>query len=126
MADNREKVATLAERLQEALRLRNMRASELSKITDVPKGAISYYLTGKSEPKTERLYILAVGLGVSEAWLLGYDVPMERTTAQKKNDRLAQLVVKMRSEPDFLAAVDKLADLTPEQYAIIKQLLTTF
>lgn len=42
------------------------------------KNALSQYVSGKVEPNQERLTILGLALGVSEAWLLGYDVPMER------------------------------------------------
>lgn len=39
---------------------------------------ISQYVSGKVEPRQNKLYILARALNVSEAWLMGYDVPMER------------------------------------------------
>lgn len=42
------------------------------------KNALSQYVSGKVEPGQERLTILGLALGVSEAWLMGYDVPMER------------------------------------------------
>ena len=37
---------------------------------------ISQYVSGKVKPKQNKLTILAIALGVSEAWLMGYDVPM--------------------------------------------------
>lgn len=116
----KERTAELKDRLKEALQVRQMRASELEAITEVPKSAISFYLAGKSKPKADRLYIIARALDVSEAWLLGYDVPMARTLEAKKNDQLAMLVVKMRSEPAFFDAVASLSELTPEQFSIIK------
>ena len=44
----------------------------------IGKGAISYYVNGKVEPKQSKIYILAKALNVSEAWLMGYDVDRER------------------------------------------------
>ena len=38
---------------------------------------MSQYLKGSFEPKPERVSALAKALKVSEAWLMGYDVPME-------------------------------------------------
>ena len=35
-------------------------------------------MSGDFEPKQDRIYLLAQTLDVSEAWLIGYDVPMER------------------------------------------------
>jgi transcriptional regulator with XRE-family HTH domain len=91
----------------------------------VPKGAISYYLAGKSKPKTDRLYIIGQALDVSEAWLLGYDVPMTRTENHKKNDQLAKLIVKLRTDEGFFNTVSTLAELTEEQYRSIELLLST-
>jgi len=120
---NGMKKEMLKDRLREALELRKMRAADLSEKTGVPKGALSYYLAGKSEPKSDRLYQLALALDVSEAWLLGYDVDRERTVEQKKNDQLAALVVRLRREPDLLDAVLCLSELPPEQFAAAKALL---
>ena len=37
---------------------------------------VSQYLSGKSEPGQKKISILSKGLNVDEAWLMGYDVPM--------------------------------------------------
>lgn len=71
---------TCADRLRKALTLKGMRQSELCRITKIPKSAISQYLSGDFEPKQNRVYLIAKTLDVSEAWLMGYDVPMERET----------------------------------------------
>lgn len=42
------------------------------------KSDISQYVSGKVEPNQDKLFILGNALNVSEAWLMGYDVPMER------------------------------------------------
>jgi len=49
------------------------------------KNALSQYLSGKVEPGQEKLTILGMALGVSEAWLMGYEVPMERYTPTTEN-----------------------------------------
>lgn len=41
------------------------------------KSHLSQYVNGKSQPDQHKLYLLAKTLKVSEAWLLGYDVPKE-------------------------------------------------
>lgn len=104
------------ERLKAVMELKGIRAVDIVENTDIPKGAISYYISGKSQPKADRLYILAKYLNVSEAWLLGYDVPMERTAEQKKNDDLVKIIAQMRKDPKFFGIVSKLAELPAEQY----------
>ena len=120
-----ERIARLQDRLKEALTTRGMKAIELSEKTDIPKGAISYYMSGKSSPKADRLNLICSTLNVSEAWMLGYDVPMERTTEQKKNDNIVRFVAQMRKDNDFFGVVSDLADLQPEEYAVVKAMIST-
>ena len=67
-----------ADRLQEALHLRRMKQSQLCEMTGIPKSAMSQYVNGAFEPKYDRLELISKALEVNEAWLMGYDVPMER------------------------------------------------
>ncbi len=115
----------LRDRLQQALDRRGWKAADLVERTRVPKGAISYYLSGKSKPKTDRLYIIAKALDVSEAWLLGYDVPMARTDDQKKNDQLVKLVARLRADDAFYNTVVALGELDESQLEAFRQLVAT-
>lgn len=110
-----ERVSEFKYRLRDALNARNLKAIELSEKADVPKGAISYYLSGKSQPKADRLNQISIALNVSEAWLLGFDVPMERTPEQKKNDDLVKIIAQMRKDTKFFEIVSMLAELPSEQ-----------
>lgn len=69
-------------RFREALNLRNMKQSELCEKTNIGKSAISQYLSGSFEPKQQNVYKIALALDVSEAWLMGYDVPITRATIE--------------------------------------------
>lgn len=122
----KEKNVAIKDRLKEALAIRKMRAADLVEASGVPKSAISFYLAGKSKPKADRLYILARVLNVSEAWLLGYDVPMARTVEQKRNDDLVVLIAKMRKDPEFLEVVSMMAELPADQYASVKSVIAAF
>lgn len=74
----KERVESCSKRLAMALNIRDMKQSELCKLAKVPKSSLSLYLSGAYEPKQDRIYSIAQVLNVSEAWLMGYDVPMER------------------------------------------------
>ena len=74
-----KRVATCAERIKTALEVKGVKQSELCRITKIPKSALSQYISGAYEPKQDRIYIISKVLNVSEAWLMGLDVPMERT-----------------------------------------------
>lgn len=69
---------TIANRLKEAMETRKMSFTALSAKTGIDKGSISHYRSGHYLPKQNNIYLLARALDVSEAWLMGYDVPMER------------------------------------------------
>ena len=69
---------TIAVRIKKALKIKGMRQAELCKLANIPKSSLSQYLNGDFEPKQDRIYLIAQALNVSEAWLMGFDVPMER------------------------------------------------
>jgi transcriptional regulator with XRE-family HTH domain len=99
--------------------------ADLVRETGLDRGSISSYLSGKYEPKQKAIFKLSKALGVSEAWLLGYEVPMDRTEDQKKNDQLVKLVARLRTDEGFFSTVSTLAELTAEQYQSIELLVST-
>lgn len=85
-----ERKSNCSARIADALSIRNMKQSELSEKTNIPKSAISQYISGAFEPKQDRIYIIAKALNVSEAWLMGYDVPMERQKSIPDEKKLTE------------------------------------
>ena len=71
-------MATTADRISEAMKLRDMRQADLVEKTGISKGALSSYISGRYVPKQNNVYLIAKALDVSEAWLMGADVPMQR------------------------------------------------
>ena len=71
-------MATIANRIKEAMTIRGMKQVDLAYLTGIGKSSISTYLSGEYEPKQRNIYKIAKALDVSEAWLMGEDVPMER------------------------------------------------
>ena len=64
-----------------------MKQVELCKLAKIPKSSLSLYLSGAYEPKQDRIYDMSIALNVSEAWLMGYDVPMERSKTTNSPDQ---------------------------------------
>ena len=118
-----ERVALTKNRLKEAMQAAGKKQADLVRETGLNRGTISRYLSGEVEPRMDAAHKLASALGVSEMWLGGYDVPKARTQSAKKNDQLAELIVRMRSDSEFFNNVSKLASLPPAEYASITQLL---
>jgi transcriptional regulator with XRE-family HTH domain len=118
--------AKLNERLKHAMRSKNMKPTDLAIATGIPKSSISYYMSGKSIPKTDRIYLMAKALDVSEAWLLGFDVDAQREAKQKELDELAEMVQRIKKDPDFRAAALLLYRLDPDKLNAAKNFLNTF
>jgi transcriptional regulator with XRE-family HTH domain len=80
---------TTSQRLKQIMEARQLRQVDILEAAEpfckkynvkLEKNALSQYVSGKVEPGQEKLTILGMALGVSEAWLMGYEVPMERYT----------------------------------------------
>lgn len=79
-----------SKRISQALSLRNLKQTDLCNITGIPKSAMSQYISGAFEPKQDRIFLIANALDVSEAWLMGFDVPMDRETQSPDNQELTE------------------------------------
>ncbi|MFR2713273.1 MAG: hypothetical protein ACLVGK_04495 [Pilosibacter sp.] len=80
------KVSTTAKRLKHIMQLRNLKQVDVLNLakpycekygTKLTKVDLSQYVSGKVEPGQAKLFVLANALHVSEAWLMGLDVPMK-------------------------------------------------
>lgn len=114
----------LKDRLKAAMNSKGIKAIELCEKTGIPSSAMSYYLNGRMEPKSDRLYIIAKALDVSEAWLLGYSVAQERSPDQKDNDELADLAERIKKDRDFRQLMFAINHLNPGQVDLIRNLVS--
>jgi repressor LexA len=69
--------AEFKDRLNQALKDKDMKASELSRLTGIGEGAISQYRKGAYKASQEKLELLARALNVPIAWLMGADVSVK-------------------------------------------------
>lgn len=121
-----KRVASTADRLKEAIQEAGKKQIDLSRESGVDPASINCYVKGKYEPKSDAVNKLARALDVSEMWLWGYNVPKERNTEQRKNDKLVHIISMLRKDEGFYNLVDKLSKLDKTQYDSIAQLLAAF
>lgn len=69
---------TTSDRLKELANLLGIKQSDMCIRTGIPKSSMSLYWNGQRVPKQNILTQIANTYNIQEAWLLGYDVPMER------------------------------------------------
>lgn len=75
---------TFANRLEKILKIRNMKQVELCEKTKLSSGLINKYLKGKAFARQDKLSILAEALDTNVVWLMGYDVPMDKSYGKTK------------------------------------------
>ena len=74
----------IKDRLALALKIKEKSAKDLSDLTNIPKSSISQYMSGYAKPKSDRIHSIAKALHINEAWLLGFDVPMDKSDIIKQ------------------------------------------
>lgn len=110
---------TTAERLRKLLSDRNLRQTDVIRMAQpycdrykvkLNKSDLSQFISGKVVPGQWKISILAHALDVSEAWLMGYDVPIERDRSgdqvtDPRTDELLQLFARLTdAQKDFVLA----------------------
>lgn len=103
---NNKRKDDCASRIRLALIEKGMKQSDLVRITGLSKSAISQYLSGKHEPKQTPVYLISKALDVSEAWLMGFDVPKTRA------ERIKTVVTK--DEKELLDSYNELSDTSKD------------
>ena len=102
---------TTADRLKQIMESRNLRQVDIIRLCDaysfafnipITKSNLSLYLKGRVVPSQEKLFLLSCALDVSEQWLLGFDVPMERDEKKSKEYDSAAFFELMRPEDRIL------------------------
>lgn len=110
---------TFKDRLEIALAARNMKAVDLAEKTGINKARISQYVNGIYTPKSKATYLIAQALNVDEKWLMGFDVPMEKTESVQNSapaplltEHEVTVALAYRHHPEEQLAVDKLLGIT--------------
>ena len=110
-------------RIAEALSIKGWKQVDLVERTGIAKASINAWVKQNWQPKQKSLIKMAQVLDVSEMWLAGYDVPMERPEAQKKNDELIQLISEIRKSEDLQHLFSSICNLTDDQRKTIETMV---
>ena len=94
---------TFAERLRQLIEIKQTNQAELAKVAGISKSNISRYLSGGYKAKQDVLFKIATYYNVAEAWLMGFDVPMDRIknttpTVDAERQRLIEMVMQLEPE----------------------------
>ena len=106
------------ERLIEMMSLLDIKQSDISEKTGIPKSAISQYVSGKRLPRIDKIALIANAYNLNPTWLLGYNgVPMYKAEVERRAEREYTLTRKYRklTERDQ-QVIDKMIDSMLESY----------
>ena len=95
--NNKMKELTTADRLKQIMSERGLKQVDILEAckpycerygVQLKKNDLSLYVSGKVEPKQDKLSILGMALNVNEVWLMGYNVPAGRKELEKLEQQL--------------------------------------
>lgn len=98
---------------------------ELAEIVGVSAPTINDWIKGKKYPRIDKIEILAHYFKILKSDLIE-DKTDEHKEMQKNNDTLAGIIVKMRTDSEFLSVVETLSNLDSTKIASVKQMLSAF
>lgn len=98
---------------------------ELAEIWGFPYSTVTEWINGRKYPRIDRIEVMADYFGILKSDLIE-EKTKEHREMQKKNDTMTDVVVRMRTDNNFLSVVEGLNRLKPEQLAIVKQFVDSF
>lgn len=98
---------------------------ELAEIVGVAPSTFNDWVKAKKYPRIDKIEIMANHWGILKSDLIE-EKSEEHRQMQEKNDILANVIVRMRTDEDFLSLVETLSSLDKEQLQSVRSLLSAF
>ena len=127
---------TTSQRLQQLMLDRDLKQVDILRMSQkyqeelgvkLSKSSLSEYISGSSLPDQYKLTLLGKTLGVSEAWLMGYNVPMVEPKNAIIGDNHGTVTInngRDQTDKDYNATMQELAVLDGDIQACLLKLLT--
>lgn len=114
-----------AKNLRRYMERKGKSQKELAEIVGVSAPTMHDWLKAKKYPRIDKIEILADYFGILKSDLIE-EKTEEVWEVQKKNDTLANVVVRLRTDENFMSIVEKLNALDDKKLSSIGSLLDTF
>lgn len=115
--------AILSKNLKKYIALSGKDRKELAEIWGFPYSTVSEWVNGRKYPRIDRIEIMADYFGILKSDLIEEKVTVE---SAKENDTLSDIIVRMRTDEEFLSLVKSLYLLDSSKIDGVKQLLNAF
>jgi len=98
---------------------------ELAEIVGVSAPTMNDWIKAKKYPRIDKIEILADYFGILKSDLIE-EKSEERKEMQEKNDTIADVIIRLRTDADFLSLVETLNELDQDKILGVKQMLSAF
>lgn len=114
---------TMAKNLHYYLERSGKTQKEMSEIVGVGTSTFNDWMKAKKYPRIDKIEMLANFFGILKSDLIE-EKDDEHKKMQKNNDTITDVIVRMRSDDEFLSVVGGLLTLDKEKLSAVKQLLS--
>lgn len=112
----------MAHKIKKLRNEKGLTLEQVATVVGVGKSTVRKWETGMiANMKRDKIAALAKALGTTPAYLMGWIEEEE----EQKNDTITDIVLRLRSDPNFMSAVNSLYKLDKEQLQSINQMLHT-
>ena len=123
--------AAVGDRLKEYMKEHNLKQVDIIEKTKpfstsklkITKTDLSQYVNNKTEPRSDKLHLLAKSLDVDEAWLLGFDKHAHKTSHHNSTSRDENESQQADLDDDDTIFTFQGRPIPPEDLKIIRRLL---
>ena len=112
----------MSKNLKRLMAERKVSAKELSRVLDYPYTTVLSWIKADNYPRIDKIEAMADYFGILKSDLIE-EKPEERMEMQKNNDTLSNIIVRLRTDEPFLAAVKAVHELDPEKLSSVSTLL---
>ena len=110
----------MARKIKELRKEKGLTLEQVGNIVGVGKSTVRKWETGMiANMKRDKIAALAKALDTSPSYLMGWQ------EEQKKNDIQADIILRMRTDTDFMSVVETLYKLDKDKLQSINQMLNT-
>lgn len=112
----------ISKRLAKVIYDSNKSYADLEKETNIAKSSIQRYATGKTKKiPIDAVEKIANATNSSASWIMGWSQQSE-----KKNDAITDIILKLRTDNDYLEVVSMLKGLSSEELIAVRTFLSAF
>ena len=116
---------TMAKNLAYYVRISGKTQKEVAEVAGVAASTFNDWIKAKKYPRIDKIEILANYFGILKSDLIE-EKSEEHKKMQEENNTLADIVVRLRMDSDFMSVVEDLHSLDETKFAAVRQMLSAF